>query len=210
MAKKRKKRGKKRLFKLDLWLWISTILILAIVASFWSQTTILKPAQQTQQDVIKAQRIAWINELAPYARQMQEQYGVIASISIAQAILESDWHTSVLSTQYNNLFGIKADVGQKSVVLPTQEFKNGEWVTIQGRFAAYDSWQQSMKAHAELLYHGTSWNAAQYQHVLAAKDYQAAATALTRDGYATDPTYAEKLVNIIQTWQLSRFDVPQK
>lgn len=210
MAKKRKKRGKKRLFKLDLWLWISTILILAIVASFWSQTTILKPAQQTQQDVIKAQRIAWINELAPYARQMQEQYGVIASISIAQAILESDWHTSVLSTQYNNLFGIKADVGQKSVVLPTQEFENGEWVTIQGRFAAYDSWQQSMKAHAELLYHGTSWNAAQYQHVLAAKDYQAAATALTRDGYATDPTYAEKLVNIIQTWQLSRFDVPQK
>ena len=67
-----------------------------------------------------------------------------------------------------------------------------------------------MKAHAELLYHGTSWNAAQYQHVLAAKDYQAAAAALTRDGYATDPAYAEKLISIIQTWQLSRFDIPQK
>ncbi|WP_274953993.1 glycoside hydrolase family 73 protein, partial [Negativicoccus succinicivorans] len=124
-----------------------------------------------------------MNQLAPYARLMQEKYGVIASISIAQAILESDWHTSTLSTQYNNLFGIKADAGQKSVVLPTQEFQNGEWVTIQGRFAAYDSWQESMKAHAELLYHGTSWNAAQYQHVLAAKDYQAAANALTKDGY---------------------------
>lgn len=211
MAKKRRKRrGKKRLLKLDLWLWISSILILAIAASFWSQTTIFNPAPPTQQDQIKAQRVAWINELAPYARQMQEQYGVIASISIAQAILESDWHTSVLSTQYNNLYGIKADVGQKSVVLPTQEFENGEWLTIQGRFAAYDSWQQSMRAHAELLYHGTSWNAAQYQHVLAAKDYQTAATALTKDGYATDPTYAEKLVNIIQTWHLSRFDVPQK
>lgn len=211
MAKKRRKRrGKKRLLKLDLWLWISSILILAIAASFWSQTTIFKPAPPTQQDQIKAQRVAWINELAPYARQIQEQYGVIASISIAQAILESDWHTSVLSTQYNNLYGIKADVGQKSVVLPTQEFENGEWLTIQGRFAAYDSWQQSMRAHAELLYHGTSWNAAQYQHVLVAKDYQTAATALTKDGYATDPTYAEKLVNIIQTWHLSRFDVPQK
>jgi len=211
MAKKRQKRGRKRLLKLDLWLWVSTILILAIVASFWSQTTIFKPAQPTtKQDDIKAQRIAWINELAPYAREMQEQYGVIASISIAQAILESNWHTSILSTQYNNLFGIKARAGQKSVVLPTQEFENGEWKTIQGRFAAYDSWQQSMKAHAELLYHGTSWNAAQYQHVLAAKDYQAAAAALTRDGYATDPAYAEKLISIIQTWQISRFDIPQK
>lgn len=207
---KRKRRGKKKIFRLNLWLWISSILVLAIGATFWSQTLIYNKENAQGQDVVRQQKIAWINQLAPYARLMQEKYGVIASISIAQAILESDWHTSTLSTQYNNLFGIKADSGQKSVVLPTQEFQNGEWVTIQGRFAAYDSWQESMKAHAELLYHGTSWNAAQYQHVLAAKDYQAAANALTKDGYATDPTYAEKLIAIIQTWHLSRFDVPQK
>ncbi|MCK8605399.1 glycoside hydrolase family 73 protein [Leuconostoc citreum] len=207
---KRKRRGKKKIFRLNLWLWISSILVLAIGATFWSQTLIYNKENAQGQDVVRQQKIAWINQLAPYARLMQEKYGVIASISIAQAILESDWHTSTLSTQYNNLFGIKADTGQKSVVLPTQEFQNGEWVTIQGRFAAYDSWQESMKAHAELLYHGTSWNAAQYQHVLAAKDYQAAANALTKDGYATDPTYAEKLIAIIQTWHLSRFDVPQK
>ena len=207
---KRKRRGKKKIFRLNLWLWISSILVLAIGATFWSQILIYNKENAQGQDVVRQQKIAWINQLAPYARLMQEKYGVIASISIAQAILESDWHTSTLSTQYNNLFGIKADAGQKSVVLPTQEFQNGEWVTIQGRFAAYDSWQESMKAHAELLYHGTSWNAAQYQHVLAAKDYQAAANALTKDGYATDPTYAEKLIAIIQTWHLSRFDVPQK
>nr|AAK13250.1 N-acetyl muramidase [Leuconostoc citreum] len=207
---KRKRRGKKKIFRLNLWLWISSILVLAIGATFWSQTLIYNEENAQGQDVVRQQNIAWINQLAPYARLMQEKYGVIASISIAQAILESDWHTSTLSPQYNNLFGIKADAGQKSVVLPTQEFQNGEWVTIQGRFAAYDSWQESMKAHAELLYHGTSWNAAQYQHVLAAKDYQAAANALTKDGYATDPTYAEKLIAIIQTWHLSRFDVPQK
>ncbi|WP_349535025.1 glycoside hydrolase family 73 protein [Leuconostoc citreum] len=207
---KRKRRGKKKIFRLNLWLWISSILVLSIGATFWSQTLIYNKENAQGQDVVRQQKIAWINQLAPYARLMQEKYGVIASISIAQAILESDWHTSTLSTQYNNLFGIKADAGQKSVVLPTQEFQNGEWVTIQGRFAAYDSWQESMKAHAELLYHGTSWNAAQYQHVLAAKDYQAAANALTKDGYATDPTYAEKLIAIIQTWHLSRFDVPQK
>jgi len=171
MAKKRKKRTKKRLLKLNLWLWVSSILIIAIGATFWSQTLIYDKQETPNQDAVRQQKTDWINQLAPYARQMQEEYGVIASISIAQAILESDWHTSTLSTQYNNLYGIKADANQKSVVLPTQEFENDQWITIQGRFAAYDTWQAIMKAHAKLLYHGTSWNTEQYEHVLQARDY---------------------------------------
>ena len=214
MAKKRRKRSKKQLKnlkKLNFWILVSSIIILAILATFVSQTVIYERQQTVKKgDMTRENKIAWINQLAPYARQLQEKYGVIASISIAQAILESDWNTSTLASKYNNLYGIKADAGQKSVVLPTQEFENGQWVTIQGRFAAYDSWQDSMKAHAKLLYHGTSWNSAQYQHVLAAKDYKAAAVALTQDGYATDPTYAKKLIDVIQEWHLSRFDVPQK
>ncbi|MGX7051987.1 glycoside hydrolase family 73 protein [Leuconostoc palmae] len=210
MVKRKKRRRKKKGFRLNLGMWISTIVILAIIATFWSKTIIYDKQSNQSQDEVYQQKIAWINELAPYARKMQEKYGVVASISIAQAILESDWHTSTLSTQYNNLYGIKADAGQKSIVLPTQEFQNGEWITIQGRFAAYDSWQESMRAHAKLLYHGTSWNAAQYQHVLESKDYQTAAKALTEDGYATDPTYAQKLISIIETWHLSRFDLQQK
>ncbi|ADG40072.1 MULTISPECIES: glycoside hydrolase family 73 protein [Leuconostoc] len=209
MAKRKKRRTKKKLIKLDLWLWVSSIVIIAIVATFWSQTLIFDRQQSPTNSQADQQKVVWINQLAPYAREMQEKYGVIASISIAQAILESDWHTSTLSTQYNNLYGIKADKSQKSVVLPTQEFENGQWITIQGRFASYDSWQESMKAHAELLYHGTSWNTAQYQHVLKAKDYQTAAVALTQDGYATDPTYAKKLIAIIEEWHLSRFDIPK-
>ena len=106
MAKKRKRRTKKRLLKLNLWLWVSSILIIAIGATFWSQTLIYDKQQPTSQDAVRQQKIDWINQLAPYARQMQEKYGVIASISIAQAILESDWHTSTLATQYNNLYGI--------------------------------------------------------------------------------------------------------
>ncbi|CAM3184065.1 glycoside hydrolase family 73 protein [Leuconostoc rapi] len=210
MAKRKKRRTKKKLIKLNLWLWVSSIVVIAIVATFWSHTLIFDRQQSPASGQVDQQKVAWINQLAPYAREMQEKYGVIASISISQAILESDWHTSTLSTQYNNLYGIKADKNQKSVVLPTQEFENGQWVTIQGRFAAYNSWQESMKAHAELLYHGTSWNSAQYQHVLKAKDYQTAAVALTKDGYATDPTYAKKLIAIIEEWHLSRFDIPQK
>lgn len=210
MVKRKKRRTKKKRIKLNLRLWVIMIIVIAIIASFGSQTLIFNRQDFPETGQVDRQKVAWINQLAPYARAMEEKYGVIASISISQAILESDWHTSTLSTEYNNLYGIKADNGQRSVVLPTKEFENGQWITIQGRFAAYNSWQESMKAHAQLLYHGTSWNAAQYQHVIQAKDYQTAAVALTKDGYATDPTYAKKLITIIEVWHLSRFDIPQK
>ncbi|GMA69368.1 muramidase [Leuconostoc litchii] len=188
------------------------LVVLVIVATLTSETAIYQSPKinQTSIDSEENRKIAWINQLAPYARELQEKYGVLASISVAQAILESDWHTSTLSTKYNNLYGIKADVGQKSAVLPTQEYVDGSWITIQGRFAAYDSWQESMKAHAQLLHNGTSWNAQQYQHVLNADDYVVAANALTQDGYATDPNYAKKIITIIKTWHLERFDATKK
>ncbi|MGO2545036.1 MAG: glycoside hydrolase family 73 protein [Leuconostoc mesenteroides] len=212
MAKKKRRRSKKGLQKQRLRMLCGLLVALVILAAITSNTAIYERPQNNQINTNgeEAKKVAWINELAPYARELQEKYGVLASISIAQAILESDWHTSTLSTKYNNLYGIKADAGQKSAVLPTQEYVNGEWITIQGRFAAYDSWQESMKAHAKLLHDGTSWNAKQYQHVLDADAYASAAKALTQDGYATDPNYAKKLITIIQTWHLERFDATKK
>ncbi|RDG20132.1 N-acetylmuramidase [Leuconostoc pseudomesenteroides] len=210
MAKKKRRKSKKKLRQQRLLWLIGGLFALVVVASMVSETVIYQRQQTQSEDADHAQKAAWINQLAPYARELQEKYHVIASISIAQAILESNWNTSTLATQYHNLYGIKADAGQKSVVLPTKEYENGQWITIQGRFAAHSSWQESMKAHAMLLYRGTSWNTNQYQHVLAAKDYATAAQALTQDGYATDPSYAKKLITIIQTWHLDRFDVPTK
>lgn len=184
---------------------LSIFVILIIAGMFKSEEKVVeKPTNMTNRTYDA--RVAWINELAPYARELQKKYGVLASISIGQAILESNWNSSDLASQYHNLYGVKADANQRSVLLPTKEYENGEWVTINGRFAVYNSWQDSMHAHAKLLAHGTSWNPQQYAHVLSAKDYATAAKALTQDGYATDPTYAQKLIEIINTWHLNRFD----
>lgn len=90
--------------------------------------------------------------------------------------------------------------------LETKEFVNNEWVTIVDRFKVYKSWEDSLIKHAELIFYGTTWNAKQYQAVLEAKDYQSQARGLQSSGYATDPDYAEKLIAVIEEWQLTQYD----
>ena len=148
----------------------------------------------------------FIADIAPAAQQMQANYGVHASISIAQAILESDWGESELSAVYNNLYGMKGDNPGNTVLLSTSEYYNGEWITIQAKFRVYDSWAESIQDHALLFVNGTTWNPNQYAAVLQASTYQEAAQALQECGYATDPEYAEKLIAVIEQYALYEYD----
>jgi len=148
----------------------------------------------------------FISNIAPAAQQMQATYGVHASISIAQAILESDWGKSELSAVYNNLYGMKGDNPGNTVLLSTSEFYNGEWITIQAKFRVYGSWAESIQDHALLFVNGTTWNPNQYAAVLQASTYREAAQALQDCGYATDPDYAEKLIAVIEQNALYEYD----
>lgn len=150
---------------------------------------------------------AFIQELAPTAEKMDQRYHVSASISLAQAILESDWGKSELAARYNNLFGVKAALWEPHVKLETKEYENGKWITVTAAFRTYWSWEESMEDHAKLMVNGTDWNQKQYEKVIQAKDYRQAAYALQQAGYATDPTYAEKLISMIETYQLYRYDI---
>lgn len=149
----------------------------------------------------------FIEQLAPTATQLDHEYNVPASISLAQAILESNWGTSQLSSKYNNLFGVKADFWQPRVKLETKEYENGNWVTVSAYFRVYRSWKASLVDHAKLMVRGTSWNNQQYEKVVQAGNYREAAYALQEAGYATDPSYAEKLIEIIETYHLNQYDV---
>lgn len=149
----------------------------------------------------------FIADIAPAAQQMQANYGVHASISIAQAILESDWGESELSAVYNNLYGMKGDNPENTVRLMTSEYYNGEWVTIQANFRVYGSWAESVQDHALLFVNGITWDPDQYAPVLQAATYQEAAQALQDCGYATDPDYAEKLIAVIEQHALYEYDI---
>ena len=79
-------------------------------------------------------------------------------------------------------------------------------MTVKARFQIYDSYEASIRAHVRLFQQGTSWNKDQYNDVLAAKDYKSQAKALVTDGYATDPDYSTKLINLIEQYNLNKYD----
>ncbi|UQS85599.1 glycoside hydrolase family 73 protein [Apilactobacillus apisilvae] len=148
----------------------------------------------------------FINKLLPSVNDAQRKYGILASISLAQAVIESDWGTSQLAMKYNNLYGIKAFEGQPSVKLSTNEFVNGNFIKINGNFRVYKNWDESVQSHARLLFNGTNWNRNQYQDVVNSDNYVAAAEGLQIDGYATDPKYTKKIIETIKRYHLNQYD----
>ncbi|QNQ80888.1 N-acetylmuramidase [Lactobacillus sp. PV034] len=148
----------------------------------------------------------FISIVGPIAQAQDKPYGLFPSVTIAQACLESNFGQSTLAREYNNLFGVKGVNKATSKVLTTQEFVNGRWKTIHGRFQVYDSYEASIQAHTMLIVNGTNWNKNQYADVLAAKNYEEQAKALQADGYATDPTYATKLISLIKQYNLTHYD----
>ncbi|MER2063391.1 MAG: glycoside hydrolase family 73 protein [Alkalibacterium sp.] len=145
----------------------------------------------------------FINEVASHAVPLQESHGIRPSVAVAQAILESNWGKSSLSRDENNYFGIKGrSDGRKYATLEYE----GEWKEIHASFRSYPSLEASVKDYAELINNGTEWNRDLYKGVQEAESYQEAARALYSAGYATDPTYPEKVIEIIEVYGLDRYD----
>ncbi|MBV7390088.1 MULTISPECIES: glycoside hydrolase family 73 protein [Enterococcus] len=177
---------------------------LAGVFSFYILPSLNRYESQT--NIENMSHDEFIQTLEPHAKQLQQSYGILPSIILGQAILESNWGQSTLASQYYNLFGIKSSGNQSSIHLETQEYVNDQWITIQGNFRVYQSWEESMDDHTLLFVNGTDWNSDLYKNVLSATNYQEAATALQTAGYATDPDYAQKVINVIETYQLNQYD----
>lgn len=163
------------------------------------------PTVVAQDETITTQT-DFINELAPAAQELQQQYGVLPSIILSQAILESDFGKSRLAAEFHNLFGIKAGDNQEKVHLETQEYYDGKWETVTADFRVFSSNQESLAAHTQLFVNGTTWNPQQYADVLVATNYQEAAAALQTSGYATDPDYTQKIIQVIESYDLQQYD----
>lgn len=135
------------------------------------------------------------------AQNVQAATGVPASIILGQLILESGRELSGLATKGKNLFGVKGTGSAGSIAMPTKEFKNGQMVATTGTFAAYDSYYDSLKDHARIL------QLPRYtQYTAGAKTIEDYAKGIKAGGYATDPNYSEKLVNIIHSYKLDQYD----
>ena len=148
----------------------------------------------------------FIKQVAPAAQREQRKYHIPASITIAQAGTESNWGRSKLAYKYNNLFGIKANSKHNRVRMYTTENINGKNKEVKQYFQVYDSWNDSIKSHTYLIVRGTADNHLRFRGVQTAKNYQQAAYELQKNGYATDPNYANELIYAIQKFHLNKYD----
>ncbi len=217
MAKRRKskKRRVSNSFKIILRTFCILFILLIAYASFRYYRRYAQESEQIRQEQLQRkqeeakllrERKAFIKKIGPIAQEVDKSYDLLPSITIAQACLESNYGQSDLAQKYNNLFGVKGSNPNTSAVLSTQEYVKGKWINVKARFQIYDSYDASIRAHARLFQNGTTWNHKQYKHVLASKDYKTQAKALVTDGYATDPNYADKLINLIQQFDLEKYD----
>ncbi|MEK5036419.1 glycoside hydrolase family 73 protein [Paenibacillus sp. FSL R7-0302] len=149
---------------------------------------------------------SFVDTLGPLAVADYKKTGVRPSITIAQACLESGFGGSGLTVKANNLFGIKGTGNAGSIVMLTTEYVKGKAIKVNAAFRKYKSWGDSIADHSRLILSGTKDNPKRYHGVLTAKTYQAAAVAIWQGGYATDPKYPDKLIKLIQDFNLDRFD----
>lgn len=143
----------------------------------------------------------FIQSVAQGAIDGWNQYRVLPSITVAQAILESGWGQSSLSTSAHNLFGIKGSYNGHSVVMRTREVYGGRSVYVNANFRAYANNSESVTDHGRFLNVNS-----RYRNLLGDTNYVSVANKLRQDGYATDPSYANSLINLVRTYNLTQLD----
>lgn len=147
----------------------------------------------------------FISQIGEVAKIVADEYGIYASMMIAQAGLESGWGSSMLSQQAHNLFGVKWSGKGNYVTMPTLEYYGGAYHTVNAPFAAYNTYYESLVGYATMIKTRFPKSTKSYSPT-----YQDAARNL-RNGiygtYATDPEYASKLISVINTYGLYKYDI---
>lgn len=142
----------------------------------------------------------FIQMVGTVSRENYNKYSILPSLVIAQAALESAWGTKHID---NNIFGIKAGSSWtgKVAIRRTTEWNGNKYIVIMDKFRAYNSMEESIIDYLKLV--GTT---KRYEKVKTAKNYKEASRLIYEAGYATDPKYSEKLINIIESNKLYEYD----
>ncbi|MBU5455113.1 glycoside hydrolase family 73 protein [Caproiciproducens sp. MSJ-32] len=184
---------------------IILIVFIFFTLSFIFTFSILSKNRKNETIVSKEEFIEMLKEgaLANY-----KKYGILPSITIAQAIVESDFGESTLAREYYNLFGIKADESYTGEVVAFETMENYEDRII-ANFRAYDSYKASIKDHGKFLYENSRYAE---NGLFDSKDYKGQAEALEKAGYATvknengELIYADILIEVIEEYKLYEID----
>ena len=167
------------------------LLLLILVSLTWSCSLWAQTMNESE---------LYLQRFGPVAVEQMKKYGIPASITLAQGLLESGRGTSKLATMGNNHFGIKADNRwQGDTIL---SFDNGKWCT----FRKYKDAGKSYEDHSRFLCENSRYD---FLFKLETTDYKGWAKGLKDAYYAEDREYDKKLVSIIERYGLSHYDSPR-
>jgi flagellum-specific peptidoglycan hydrolase FlgJ len=143
----------------------------------------------------------YIEQYAAIAQNEMESYGIPASITLAQGILESGMGYGRLAVEGNNHFGIKCHKAWDGERIYHDDDEKGEC------FRVYNNPENSFRDHSLFLK-----NRSRYAFLFDIKTahYKDWAKGLKKAGYATDPKYPDKLISLIERFDLTRFDEKNK
>lgn len=145
----------------------------------------------------KNPKLDYIDKYSDLAIKEMKRTGVPASITLAQGILESNAGQSVLATKGNNHFGIKCHNDWRGKTMKMDDNAPKEC------FRVYPNAEASFRDHSDFL---RSRDRYKSLFELKQTDYKGWARGLKKAGYATDPGYADKLITLIEDYELYRFD----
>lgn len=154
-------------------------------------------AQQPARKGSRMTREEYIDRYKSIAVEQMERYGIPASITMAQGILESDCGNSTLSKSSNNHFGIKCKKNWTGARVYHDDDAKGEC------FRKYGSVEESYQDHADFLDQQPRYDSL---FAYASNDYRSWARGLKAAGYATAPDYAQRLTRIIEEYELYLLD----
>lgn len=158
----------------------------------------------------------FVSYIGALAAEDMKKTGILASVTAAQAILESAYGSSELATKANNLFGMKASLsgnnwpsdwpGDTYTKETGEQKPTGEYYTVTAAFRKYKDHAASIKDHSDYLAGARKGSAIRYEGIVGEKDFTTAATIIKRGGYATSIDYVEKLQKVCKNWNLEKFD----
>lgn len=141
----------------------------------------------------------YIDQWSPIAIEQMNNYGIPASITLAQGLLESGAGRSELAREGNNHFGIKCHNGWTGPTVYKDDDQRNDC------FRSYRNARESYEDHSRFLVNGQ-----RYRSLFSLKptDYKGWARGLKAAGYATNPKYADRLIDIIEVYKLYEYDSP--
>ena len=168
------------------------------LANTYSNVTKYSDEDLARRAAKRKKQLAYVKKFAKTAQSEMRTYKIPASITLAQGLLESNVGESRLATKNNNHFGIKC-FSRKCRKGHCSNFTDDSHKDF---FRKYKSAWESFRAHSQLL------KAKRYRglYKLEPDDYRGWAVGLKKAGYATDPKYAQKIIELIEDLDLDEYD----